>query len=62
MPPFSRKLLEEGACILSFKLVEKGVFNEEGISELLLEPGKIEREPGESAMSGARNLADNISE
>ena len=62
MPPFSRKLLEEGACILSFKLVEKGVFNEEGISELLLEPGKIEREPGESAMSGARNLADNISD
>ncbi|SVD67746.1 uncharacterized protein METZ01_LOCUS420600, partial [marine metagenome] len=34
----------------------------EGISELLLEPGKIEREPGESAMSGARNLADNISD
>ncbi len=62
MPPFSRKLLEEGACILSFKLVEKGVFNEEGIRELLLEPGKIEREPGESAMSGARNLADNISD
>ena len=62
MPPFSRKLIEEGACIRSFRLVENGIFNEEGISELLLEPGKIEREPGENQMSGARNLADNISD
>ncbi|MEC7216097.1 MAG: hydantoinase B/oxoprolinase family protein, partial [SAR324 cluster bacterium] len=62
MPPFSRKLIEEGACIRSFRLVENGIFNEEGISELLLEPGRIEREPGENEMSGARNLADNISD
>ncbi|MEC9229657.1 MAG: hydantoinase B/oxoprolinase family protein, partial [SAR324 cluster bacterium] len=62
MPPFSRKLIEEGACIRSFRLVENGIFNEEGIRELLLEPGKIEREPGENEMSGARNLADNISD
>ncbi|MCH2295035.1 MAG: hydantoinase B/oxoprolinase family protein [SAR324 cluster bacterium] len=62
MPPFSRKLIEEGACIRSFRLVENGIFNEEGISELLLEPGRIERDPGENEMSGARNLADNISD
>ena len=30
MPPFSRWLSEEGACIKSFKLVEKSVFQEEG--------------------------------
>ena len=29
---------------------------------MLLEPGKIAREPGENQMSGARNLADNISD
>ena len=31
MPPGSRQLIEEGAAILSFKLVENGVFQEQGI-------------------------------
>ena len=62
MPPFSRRLLEEGVCIKSFKLVENGVFNEEGITELLLEPGTLPRGPGEASMSGARQLSDNLSD
>lgn len=62
MPPFSRTLAEEGACIKSFKLVENGVFNEEGITELLAAPGKIERGAGEPAISGTRKLANNLSD
>ncbi|MCI5124373.1 MAG: 5-oxoprolinase, partial [Candidatus Electrothrix sp. AR5] len=38
MPPHSRLLSEEGAAIESFRLVRSGVFQEEGISELLLRP------------------------
>ena len=30
MPPFSKKLSDEGAAIMSFKLVSRGVFDEEG--------------------------------
>jgi len=62
MPPFSRTLKEEGACIKTFKLVENGIFNEAGITELLLAPGKIIRKPGESAISGTRLLSDNLSD
>lgn len=62
MPPGSRYVEEEGACILSFKLVENGVFQEEGISELLLAPGKITPLPGRPAISGTRLLQDNISD
>ncbi|MEC9296092.1 MAG: hydantoinase B/oxoprolinase family protein [SAR324 cluster bacterium] len=62
MPPFSRTLKEEGACIKTFKLVENGIFNEAGITELLLAPGKITRKPGESAISGTRLLSDNLSD
>ena len=47
MPPFSRSLDEEGAYIESFKLIENGTFQEEGISRLLRE---------------TRALADNISD
>jgi 5-oxoprolinase (ATP-hydrolysing) len=32
MPPFSRSLIEEGACIKSFKLVVDGKFQEEGVT------------------------------
>ncbi len=39
MPPLSKTLVEEGAAIVAFKLVCDGVFQEEGISELLLAPG-----------------------
>ena len=62
MPPFSRELKEEGACIKTFKVVENGIFNEDGITELLQAPGKIERNPGEPAISGTRLLSDNLSD
>ena len=62
MPPFSRTLKEEGACIKTFKLVENGIFNEAGITGLLLAPGKITRKPGEPAISGTRLLSDNLSD
>jgi len=62
MPPFSRTLKEEGACIKTFKLVENGIFNEAGITELLQAPGKIERKLGEPAISGTRLLSDNLSD
>jgi 5-oxoprolinase (ATP-hydrolysing) len=62
MPPFSRTLTEEGVCIRSFKLVEKGEFQEQGITELLTaSSGK--RQPSEkSSVIGTRALADNIAD
>ncbi len=62
MPPGSRQLSEEGTAILSFKLVENGIFQEQGISELLLAPQDIVPEPGRPAISGTRLLADNLSD
>jgi len=62
MPPGSKYIEEEGACILSFKLVEKGRLQEEGIRELLLSPGKRPRMPGRPAISGTRALSDNLSD
>ena len=62
MPPFSRELKEEGACIKTFKVVENGIFNEDGITELLQAPGKIVRNPGETVISGTRLLSDNLSD
>lgn len=56
MPPLSKTLIEEGAAIIAFKLVEHGKFQEAGISELLEAPGKL---PGNF---GTRNLSDNISD
>lgn len=50
---------QEGAAIVAFKLVSGGVFNEEGVSELLLAPGKM---GNNSACSGTRNLQDNLSD
>ena len=47
MPPFSHTLAEEGAQIVSFKLVEGGVFQEAGIRAIL---------------QASRNLADNLSD
>ena len=57
MPPFSRCLAEEGTAIESFKLVRKGVFQEEGISELLLKLAAAD-----PRISGTRTLADNLSD
>lgn len=62
MPPNSRNLEEEGACIESFKLVENGIFQEQGISELLHAPGKHQAAPGRPPISGTRLLAENISD
>ncbi|MEC8940478.1 MAG: hydantoinase B/oxoprolinase family protein, partial [SAR324 cluster bacterium] len=62
MPPFSHELKEEGACIKTFKVVENGIFNEDGITELLLAPGKIARNLGEPAIRGTRLLSDNLSD
>ncbi|KXZ56217.1 hypothetical protein GPECTOR_1g189 [Gonium pectorale] len=60
MPPTSRLLVEEGAAVVSFKIVRGGVFQEEGITQLLLAPGQLaDRIPG---CSGTRNLADNLSD
>jgi 5-oxoprolinase (ATP-hydrolysing) len=62
MPPNSRTIEEEGACIASFKLVEDGIFQEDGISELMLAPGRLTPQPGRPSISGTRLLADNISD
>jgi 5-oxoprolinase (ATP-hydrolysing) len=57
MPPSSKELYQEGAAIKSEKLVSEGHFNEERITELLLdEPGQY---PG---CSGTRCLSDNIND
>ena len=57
MPPHSKELAQEGAAIKSEKLVEKGIFNEQRMTELLLtEPAKY---PG---CSGTRCLGDNIND
>lgn len=60
MPPTSRLLVEEGAAIVSFKLVKGGTFQEKGITELLQAPGKLKDEI--DGMSGTRNLGDNLSD
>lgn len=62
MPPFSTSLDEEGAAIMSFKIVKDGIFQEEGITELLMAPGKLPRQPWEMPSSGTRTLSDNISD
>ena len=62
MPPFSRSLREEGAAISSFKLVQGGVFQEDGITRLLLAPGALTPDPGAPEISGSRCLADNLSD
>jgi len=62
MPPNSRTIEEEGACITSFKLVENGLFQEEEIADLLLAPGKLTPQPGRPAIAGTRLLADNVSD
>lgn len=56
MPPLSKTLEQEGAAIVAFKLVAKGTFQEAGITDLLMAPGKL---PGNF---GTRNIADNISD
>jgi 5-oxoprolinase (ATP-hydrolysing) len=56
MPPHSTSLAEEGAAIVAFKLVRNGVFDEAGVTALLLAPAAV---PG---CTGSRNLPDCISD
>jgi 5-oxoprolinase (ATP-hydrolysing) len=56
MPPHSKCLEDEGAMIVAFKLVKDGKFQEEGITDILMSPGKLE------GNSGTRNLRDNLSD
>jgi 5-oxoprolinase (ATP-hydrolysing) len=60
VPPFSRTLAEEGACITSFKLVEDGRFQEAGITALLMAPGQLKPAYGRPPNSGTRRLEDNL--
>ncbi len=60
MPPDSHCLAEEGAAILSFTLVQDGVFREKEISQLLLAPGR--GDGAAEGISGTRRLADNIAD
>lgn len=62
MPPDSRQLMEEGAAILSFKLVRNNIFQEQGVSDLLLAPENIASEQGRPAIRGTRLLSDNLSD
>jgi 5-oxoprolinase (ATP-hydrolysing) len=54
MPPFSRTIADEGAAIKSFKLVDRGTYDEEGIAALLTHP--------ETGSPGTRKLADCLSD
>ncbi|KAK5971095.1 Hydantoinase B/oxoprolinase [Trichostrongylus colubriformis] len=56
MPPNATALEQEGATFISFKIVDKGVFREDLLTEQLKRPAII---PGSS---GTRNLADNIAD
>jgi 5-oxoprolinase (ATP-hydrolysing) len=58
MPPNSTSLAQEGAAIVSFKLVRQGLFQEQGISELLQAPASS----GVPGCCGTRNLSDNLSD
>ena len=60
VPPFSQSLAEEGACITSFKLVENGRFQEEGISEILTRESHRENDPDGPPIPGTRRLQDNL--
>ncbi|KAK6458638.1 5-oxoprolinase [Scheffersomyces xylosifermentans] len=57
MPPNSKTIFDEGASIVTHKLCSKGIFDEAGITKILVdEPAK---HPGGS---GTRTLNDNISD
>jgi len=53
MPPTSVNIFEEGAEIVSFKLVEEGVFDSKGLYEYMID--KPAKYPGSS---GCRNIRD----
>jgi N-methylhydantoinase B/oxoprolinase/acetone carboxylase alpha subunit len=53
MPPTSVNIFEEGAEIVSFKIVDGGIFNREGLVEHMVD--KPSQYPGSS---GCRNIRD----
>ncbi len=53
MPPTSVNIFEEGAEIVSFKLVKEGVFDQKGLYEYMID--KPAKYPGSS---GCRNIRD----
>lgn len=60
MPSNSTRLEEEGAMIVSMKLVREGVFDEDGIRDALMAPAKLAGDiPG---MAGCRTLDDSVSD
>ncbi|MCA9482611.1 MAG: hydantoinase B/oxoprolinase family protein [Nitrospina sp.] len=60
MPAFAGSLAQEGAAIRSFKLVDAGKFQEEGISRILQHPGG--KEDGGQTIPGTRALTENLSD
>ncbi len=40
MPPLSKSLVEEGAAIRAFKIVQGGQFQERAVADLLTAPGE----------------------
>jgi 5-oxoprolinase (ATP-hydrolysing) len=57
MPPHSTELWQEGVAVETFKIVKEGMFDEEGLKEILVDiPGSY---PG---CSGTRTLRDNIAD
>lgn len=57
MPPHSNELYQEGAAIISLKLVKGGVFQEAAITKCLL------HDPAQYVgSSGTRNIQDNLSD
>ncbi|KAJ3059330.1 hypothetical protein HDU99_006385, partial [Rhizoclosmatium hyalinum] len=57
MPPNSCELFQEGAAVKSFHLVRGGVFDEKGVTKILVdEPAQYE------GCSGSRCLSDNLSD
>lgn len=53
MPPTSVNIFEEGAEIVSFKIVKEGVFDRDGMLDYMVE--KPAQYPG---CSGCRNIRD----
>lgn len=53
MPPTSTNIFEEGAHIVSFKIVREGIFDQKGLYEYMID--KPSQYPGSS---GCRNIRD----
>lgn len=56
MPPNSTELWQEGAAIRSFKLIQGAIFDEKGITDILLAPVK------HPDCTGSRHIQDNLSD